>query len=83
MNAVHPLQTSSRRWLPLQPAEWALLVAAAALLAFAVWGPLLPASAHLHDILTTGQIAHARLPALTSTLLNRHSDGLASGVRQH
>ena len=49
MNAVHPLQTSSRRWLPLQPAEWALLVAAAALLAFAVWGPLLPASAHQHD----------------------------------
>ena len=46
MNAVHPLQTSSRRWLPLQSAEWALLVAAAALLAFAVWGPLLPASAH-------------------------------------
>ena len=45
MNAVHPLQTSSRRWLPLQPAEWALLVAAAALLAFAVWGPFLPASA--------------------------------------
>ena len=36
MNAVHPLQTSSRRWLPLQPAEWALLVAAAALLAFAI-----------------------------------------------
>lgn len=49
MNAVHPLQTSSRRWLPLQPAEWALLVAAAALLAFAVWGPFLPASAHQHD----------------------------------
>ena len=49
MNAVHPLQTSSRRWLPLQSAEWALLVAAAALLAFAVWGPFLPASAHQHD----------------------------------
>ena len=49
MNAVHPLQTSSRRWLPLQPAEWALLVAAAALLAFAVWGPFLTASAHQHD----------------------------------
>ena len=49
MNAVHPFQTSSRRWLPLQPAEWALLVAAAALLAFAVWGPFLPASAHPHD----------------------------------
>ena len=49
MNAVHPLQPSSRRWLPLQPAEWALLVAAAALLAFAVWGPFLPASAHQHD----------------------------------
>ena len=49
MNAVHPLQTSSRRWLPLQPAEWALLAAAAALLAFAVWGPFLPASAHQHD----------------------------------
>lgn len=49
MNAVHPLQTSSRRWLPVQPAEWALLVAAAALLAFAVWGPFLPASAHQHD----------------------------------
>ena len=49
MNAVHPLQTSSRRWLPLQPAEWALLVAAAALLAFAVGGPFLPASAHQHD----------------------------------
>ena len=49
MNAVHPLQTSSRRWLPLQPAEWSLLVAAAALLAFAVWGPFLPASAHQHD----------------------------------
>ena len=49
MNAVHPLQTSSRRWLPLQPAEWALLAAAATLLAFAVWGPFLPASAHQHD----------------------------------
>lgn len=49
MNAVHPLQTSSRRWLPLQPAECALLVAAAGLLAFAVWGPFLPASAHPHD----------------------------------
>ena len=44
MNAVHPLQTSSRRWLPLQSAEWALLAAAVALLAFAVWGPFLPAS---------------------------------------
>ena len=49
MNAVHPLQTSSRRWLPLQSAEWALLAAAVALLAFAVWGPFLPASAHQHD----------------------------------
>ena len=49
MNAVHPLQTSSRRWLPLQSAEWARLAAAVALLAFAVWGPFLPASAHQHD----------------------------------
>ena len=49
MNAVHPLQTSSRRCLPLQSAEWALLAAAVALLAFAVWGPFLPASAHQHD----------------------------------
>ncbi len=48
MNAVHPLQTFSRRWLPPQPAEWALLAAAATLLVFVFWGPFLPASAHQH-----------------------------------
>ena len=81
MNAVHPLQTSSRRWLPLQPAEWALLVAAAALLAFAVWGPFLPASAHQHDF--ADQRGWQGLPCALDVLSNLPFavvDGVARGA---
>ena len=49
MNAVHSLPSSTRRWPALQRAEWGFLIAAIVLLALAVWGPHLPASAHQHN----------------------------------